>query len=187
MIDHAEMTLMMSLALDGMLSPEEQGAFEAHLHTCPDCQARWTRWRQVDALLAAGPVLSPSPGFSARVLKRLRHRGQHQRRLLGGVLLLGGSLSVWGMVLLALVALTLPWAFSNPSLVIHGVQVIWQLLTAGSLLIKAVRLWLESMANPSVLPLLISYGCVMLALTVLWGWLVQRRPRRAPSLLMLVV
>jgi anti-sigma factor RsiW len=131
MIDHAEMTLMMSLALDGMLSPEEQGAFEAHLRTCPDCQARWTRWRQVDALLAAGPVLSPSPGFSARVLKRLRRRGQHQQRLLGGVLLLGGSLSVWGMVLLALVTAALLWTVSDPSVAIHGAQVLSHLLEYG--------------------------------------------------------
>jgi len=186
MVDHAEMTLMMSLALDGMLSPEEQGAFEAHLRTCPDCQARWTRWRQVDALLAAGPVLSPSPGFSARVLKRLRHRGQHQRRLLGGVLLLGGSLSVWGMVLLALVAAALLWTVSDPSVAIHGAQVLSHLLAAGGLLVKAVRLGLGSMVSPSVLPWLVGYACVVLVMTAVWVRLVRRRPLRAPALMLVM-
>jgi len=186
MVDHAEMTLMMSLALDGMLSPEDQRTFEAHLRTCPDCQARWTRWRQVDALLAAGPVLSPSPGFSARVLERVNRRGRRQRRLLGGALLLGGSLSVWGMVLLALVAAALLWTVSDPSVAIHGAQVLAHLLAAAGLLVKAVRLGLGSMVSPSVLPWLVGYACVVLAMTAAWVRLVRRRPQRAPALMLVM-
>lgn len=186
MADHAEMTLMMSLALDGMLSSEEQGAFEAHLRTCPDCRTEWTRWRQVDALLAAGPVLLPSPGFSARVLERVSRRGQHQRRLLGGALLLGASLSVWGMVLLALVAAALLWTVSDPSVAIHGAQVLSHLLVAGGLLVKAVRLGLGSIVSPSALPWLVGYACVVLAMTAVWVRLVRRCPLRAPALMLVL-
>lgn len=184
MADHAEMTVMMSLALDGMLSSEEQKAFEGHLRSCVGCQGHWVRWQQVDALLAAEPVAAPAPDFSARVLERVSQRGQRQRRLLGGALLLGGSLSVWGMVLLSLAGAALLWVLSDPSVAVHGAQVLSQLLGAGSLLVKAVGLGLESLVGPSVLPLLLTFVCVMMALTVLWARLVQRRPRRAPSLML---
>jgi len=183
---HAEMTLMMSLALDGMLSPEERAAFEAHLRVCPDRQVEWARWQRVDSLLAQAPMLSPAPGFSGRVLERVNRRGRRQQRLVRGALLLGGSLSVWALVLLAMAALTLLWVIRTPSVAIHGVQVFLQMMTAGGVLLKAMRLWLESMTSPSVLPLLVTYACVMLVLTALWGWLVRGRPRRAPGLLILI-
>lgn len=188
MADHAEMTLMMSLALDGMLSAEEQASLETHLRACPDCRAQWARWQRVDSLLAGVPMLAPAPAFSARVLERVSQRGHRQRRLVRGALLLGGSLSVWTLaLLLTMGTLALSWALRNPSLTIHTLQVVLQMMTAGGLLLKALRLWLESMVSPALLPLLATYACVMLALTALWGWLVQLRPRRAPGLLTLGV
>jgi len=183
---HAGMTLMMSLALDGMLSPQERAAFEAHLRACPDCQAEWARWRRVDRMLAQAPMLSPAPGFSARVLERVSHRGRRQQRLVRGALLLGGSLSVWGLVLLALAMLALLWVMRTPPVVVHCVRVLLQMMTAGGLLLKAMRLWLESVTSPSALPLLVIYACVMLMLTALWGWLVRGRLRRAPGLFILI-
>lgn len=186
MADHAGMTLMMSLALDGLLAREEQEAFEGHLRRCAGCQEQWARWQRVDALLAAEPVVAPSPDFSARVLARVNQHAQRQRRLLGGALLLGGSLSVWGMVLLGLAGAALLWVLSDPSVAVHGARVIWQLIATGNLLARAVELGLESLVDPSVLPLLLTFVCVTVALTALWLRLVQRRPQGVPALMLLV-
>jgi anti-sigma factor RsiW len=170
---------MMSLLMDGMLSAEEQEALEAHLRLCTGCQAEWARWRQVDALLASEHVLVPSPGFGAGVLERVGQHRRRQRRLLGGALLLGGSLSVWGMVLLALAAAALLWVLSDPRVAVHGAHVLSQLLAAGGLLVTAVRLGLVGMTSPSVLPFLVTYACAVMALTALWIRLAQRRPLRS--------
>jgi len=186
MADHAQMTLTMSLALDGMLSAEERAAFEAHVHACPDCWAEWKRWQQVDRFLAEAPMLAPAPGFSGRVLEQLSRRQRRQRRLVGGVLLLGGSLSVGVLTLLVLIALVLLWALHMPALIIQGVRVLLEMAMAGGLLLKAMRLWLQSVVSPPLLPWLVTYICVMNALIALWGWLVQRRSRRAPTLPILV-
>jgi len=70
--------------------------------------------------------------------------------------------------------------------VVHCVRVFLQMMTAGGLLLKAMRLWLESVTSPSVLSWLLAYVCVMLVLTALWGWLVGRRYRQAPGLLILI-
>jgi anti-sigma factor RsiW len=179
MVDHAEMSLMMSLALDGMLTAGDQQAFEAHLRQCARCQSEWERWQGVDALLAAEPQLSPAPDFAAGVLDRVGKRGERRRRLLGGALLVGGSLSVWGMMALALVMASLLWFLSDPSMVVHGAHLLSQLLAAGGVLATAVRLGLEGLCHPFIWPWMATYVCSVLALTWLWVRLVQRRSLRS--------
>ena len=58
--------------LDGQLPAPEARAVEAHLATCPDCQALRRQWEQLDQQLArtlARPRLSPN--FAARVRQRV--------------------------------------------------------------------------------------------------------------------
>jgi len=178
MVDHAEMSLMMSLSLDGMLPAHDQRVLEAHLAECARCRSEWERWQRVDALLAAEPLLSPGPGFAAGVLERVAQRGRRQRRLLGGALLVGGSLSVSGMVVLALAMACLLWVLSDPSVAIRGAQVLSQLLAAGGLLATAARLSLEGLCRPSVWPWLAGYACLVVAITALWMRVVRRQPFR---------
>jgi len=159
MTDHAEMTLLMSLSLDGMLSIEEQRALEGHLHDCDECREEWVSWQQVDALLGSDRVLSPAPGFRAGVLEQLERRGKSHRRLLGRALLVGGSLSVWGMVTLSAVVAALLWMVSDPSMAGYFAHVLTQLLSAGGLLVKALLMSVESMASPAVWPWVASYLC----------------------------
>jgi anti-sigma factor RsiW len=186
MVDHAEMTLMMSLALDGMLGSEERGEFEAHLVGCAICQAEWERWQRVDALLATEPERSPSPELVAGVLRRLSQRGRRQSRLVGGALLVGGSLSVWGMVVLALSMSAALWFLSDPVIAVHVAHVGSQLLAAVGLLATAVRLGLGGLVRPTVWPWLAVFACMVLMLTSLWMRVVQRRPLRpmGPMLLL---
>ena len=185
MADHTDMTLLMSLSLDGMLSPEDQRALDGHLHTCDACRVEWERWQQIDALLEAEQALAPAPGFSARVAEQLEQRGRSRRRLLGRALLVGGSLSVWGMVSLALVVANLLWMVSDPSMAVYFAHVLTQLVSAAGLLVKAVLMGLESMASPSVWPWVAGYLCVVLALTALWVRLVRRPPGNGQVLALL--
>ena len=167
-MDHSGSTLSMSLALDGMLSTEERTAFDTHMGQCSECQAQWEWWQQVDELLTSDPVLLPSAGFSDRVLERVGQRSQQRRRLLRGALLVGGSLSVWGMAVVALAVAGLLWILSDPSVVVYFARTVSQLLTASGLLAKTVRIGLESVVRPSVWPWLASYACFVVALTLLW-------------------
>jgi len=186
MADHTEMTLLMSLSLDGMLSPEDQRALDGHLPDCDECREEWERWQQVDALLVSARLLSPAPGFSDRVTEQVERRGQSRRRVLGRALLVGGSLSLWGMVSLSLVVAGLLWMVSDPSMAVYFAHILTQLLSAGSLLVKAFLMGMESMTSPAVWPWAASYLCVVLALTALWVRLVRRRPGHERVLALLV-
>ncbi|MFN2166530.1 MAG: anti-sigma factor family protein, partial [Anaerolineae bacterium] len=46
---------VMSLALDGLLSPGELREFDQHLHSCVACSVRWTKWQQISRLLEVEP------------------------------------------------------------------------------------------------------------------------------------
>jgi hypothetical protein len=54
--------------LAGALDP----AVQAHLGGCPVCQERADTEREIVAMLAALPLLSPAPGFADRIMARVR-------------------------------------------------------------------------------------------------------------------
>ena len=92
--------------------------------------------------------------------------------------MVGGSLSASGIVVLALVAASLLWFLSDPSVTIRGAQVLSQLLVAVGLLATAARLGLEGLCLPAVWPWLAAYACLVLAITAVWMRVVRRRPFR---------
>lgn len=57
--------------LDGLLPVAAFQAFEGHLQTCARCTADVSRYRQVFTKLERMPLLSPSAGFTERVLARV--------------------------------------------------------------------------------------------------------------------
>jgi anti-sigma factor RsiW len=61
----------MSLMLDGRLAARERAELEAHLATCPECQARWAAFQQVDWVLSNAATFAPTPGFVNRFAARL--------------------------------------------------------------------------------------------------------------------
>ena len=54
--------------LDGVLAPDAQAAFEAHLVACPACTAELAAYAPVFAHLADPPSWEPGPDFTARVV-----------------------------------------------------------------------------------------------------------------------
>src|SRR5687768_14057662 len=59
--------------LDGRLTRSEVARLEAHLDGCPGCRAEVEGWRALVEELSALPALSPTPGFSGRVLDAVGH------------------------------------------------------------------------------------------------------------------
>ena len=58
--------------LDAWLADAIAPAAQAHLAGCPACQERADTEREIVAMLGALPLLSPAPGFSDRVMARVR-------------------------------------------------------------------------------------------------------------------
>ena len=68
---HEDMTLLMSLTLDGEATPAEEARLQAHLAMCPTCAATWEDWRAADRLFAKAPIVAPSPDLLAGLAVRL--------------------------------------------------------------------------------------------------------------------
>src|SRR4051812_24469766 len=58
--------------LDAWLSGALDPAAQAHLGGCPACQERADTEREIVAMLAALPLLSPGPGFADQIMARVR-------------------------------------------------------------------------------------------------------------------
>jgi anti-sigma factor RsiW len=122
---------MMSALLDEELTLQERRGLDAHIRSCPACQAEWASLRALDALLSrAGRTLMPAPArLRDRVQQRLTRQQQARRTLVGTlVLALGTSallLLVFGPTLLRLVSA----AQVLPTLAAGGPETIYHLLT----------------------------------------------------------
>lgn len=99
-------TESMSLALDGLLDTTEQQEFDAHLSVCDTCRAQWLKWRRISDVFRVEPFIAPAPGFMLRVDQAVQRDEKRRERLWGGLVLVGGTLSIWTVLLMGL-ALTL--------------------------------------------------------------------------------
>lgn len=107
-------TVDMSLALDGLLDDHEQRTFDDHLQTCPECQSQWLRWQRVSMILEAEPFVGPAPGFVLRVDQTIQAERQRRERILGGLVVIGGTLSIWIVLLLGMVLSAVLWLLTTP-------------------------------------------------------------------------
>lgn len=107
-------TEVLSLALDGFLDNQEGLHFAEHLAECQRCRLQWRKWQHLDHLLEVAPFAGPAPGFLLRVDERIRADQRRRERLLGGAVLVGGTLSVWGILVMGLVLTTVTWLVVSP-------------------------------------------------------------------------
>ena len=56
----------------GSIEPGDRAVIESHLMACSECQSSVEEWRSLFSVLASLPALSPAPGFSDRVMARVR-------------------------------------------------------------------------------------------------------------------
>jgi anti-sigma factor RsiW len=62
--------------LEGSLDPETSGLVQTHLDSCPDCRAEFRALAETKRAVAGLPVIEPPPGFSQRVMSRVREEAE---------------------------------------------------------------------------------------------------------------
>lgn len=173
-------TIAMSLALDNLLSPEEQDAFHQHLVSCARCRSRWLTWQQLDRMLMAAPLVGPAPGFVARVDQRLRQRQTRRERLLGGLVLIGGTLLVWTVVVMSAAVAAGLWLATNPAAQLHLGELVGFVGQLAALAVGHLLALRSGLAASAAAPLVTLFLSVLLvALAFLWLRLIP--PRQTPS------
>lgn len=98
---HHDYTDLMSLALDDLLSAEEQQRLDQHLAGCLTCRLTWSRWQRIAHVLTVQPFAGPPPAFMLHVDRALQRREQRRERMLAGWLLAGGAFTVWTLIALS--------------------------------------------------------------------------------------
>ena len=104
-LDHLS-TESMSLALDGLLDATELQEFDAHLNACEVCRGEWLKWQRISDVFQVEPFTAPAPGFMLRVDQAVQRDEKRRERMWGGLVLVGGTLSIWTVLLMGL-ALTM--------------------------------------------------------------------------------
>jgi len=177
MVSCQEIGRLMSLALDQSLTQGEVHRLEEHLARCPTCQEECGAMQRVSRLLTDALLMSPPPGFAARVIQRLARRQARRQRLLAGVALLVACLGLGALALPEIIRLlAVLWqVVSQPSLLSHGAKLIAQLLNVAESLGRACWLVTSALSSSLNQPALLGYSFLVLALTAVWIRLVAGR------------
>lgn len=162
-------TIAISLALDAQLEADERAEFEQHLVSCPACRERWITWQNLDQRLQAEPLVGPMPGFVARFDQRLAARQRRRERLLGGAVLIGGTVSIWSLLLLGLGIVAVFSLGTSPSVRMQAIELVGfggQLL---ALVVNNVVALRDGVVGGLPAPALIMLaGAVLLILAFFW-------------------
>jgi len=92
--EEEEFELLMSLALDDMLEPDEAQRFDKMLADGDKLGDSWNEWQQFDADFRKAPVAEPSANFVASFEERLETK-QRRRRIWIGVGISVVALILW--------------------------------------------------------------------------------------------
>lgn len=167
----------MSLWLDDQLAQEEIRHLESHTATCPSCRAALHTLRRVDRLMAAAPMMSPAPGFSARFQTRLAARRRRNRTWAGIITLALAALALalGAMVLLAIPSLALWESLSASGLLTEGIGLLLDLGEAGAALLRLTWLIASALARGLRHPVFLAYAGATAILAAVWTQIVARR------------
>lgn len=177
---YEQSSLMMSLALDGLLDGEAQGNLQRHLSACPVCLAEWKTLSMVSTWLDSADMVGPPLGFAVRVQRRLEERERTRKRAFEGVAVLTGSLSLAGATV-AVVALAIlgliawPWLGAQAT-VQQGSSAVSQVASGFGLVGKGATLFLKDAFVSYGFPILLIAALVLIVLSSIWVWLYTRRP-----------
>ena len=174
------MTVLMSLALDGMLDSSDRQRLEQHMKTCVACRTEWQAMAQVAALFENSPAVGPPLGFAVRVERRLEDQAKKKRRTFGGLAVATGSLSLVGATVAAVLILVLGiaawrWFDTSPSMQ-EGTQTLTQVASGVGLMGKGASLFLGDLLLRYGAPLVLVLGVGLLVLLGVWAWLLVKRP-----------
>lgn len=99
-----ELAWLMSLALDGELTPVEEARLQALLAADDGSAAVWQVWQTLDADLNTAPNMEPPADFGESFNARLARREQ-RRRLRTGVVFGLAAVGLWGSAVFGILVL----------------------------------------------------------------------------------
>lgn len=102
-VDESRFFLLMSLALDDLLSDEEETEFVRLLEQSPHLANEWQVWRELDAQFVAAPAVNPPADFAQKVAASL-NQAQSQQQLRLGVMIGGITVFFWLLLMVALLS-----------------------------------------------------------------------------------
>ena len=111
---HHDYSELMSLALDGLLSAEEERRLDRHLAACPACQAVWLKWQRIAHVLTVEPFAGPPQGFALNVDQAMQRDESRQERIWASLVLAGGTLAVLALIVLSTTLVTALWMALSP-------------------------------------------------------------------------
>jgi len=174
-------TEQLSLALDRRLPPHEQTALHEHVSLCAACRQEWESWQALANRLEQAPLVYPAPGFVQRFEKRLQQRQAAQHGLLGGVVLLTGSISLWSLLALVGLLLGASWVSAHPAWASSTVQFAVRLAHALPPVLVSLRLFVYGLLQIPTPLLSITLGAGLLIVMMIWAQLINwQRNRLAP-------
>ncbi len=178
-----QVTALMSLALDGLLSSRDREYLEQHLESCSACRLEWDSMQQVSALLDQSPMIGPPLGFATRVGRRLAEKSRQRRRVFRGVAILTGSLSLVGATMAAVLMIVLGvvawrWLDSQPSVQV-GSTAVSQIASGLGLVGKGASFFLQDLLVRYGPPVMILLAVSLIVLVGLWMWLVVKKPGKS--------
>lgn len=176
-----ELAWLMSLALDGELTPEEEARMQELLAADAESAEMWQVWQALDADLSAAPVLEPPSTFGESFNLRLA-QWERQQRLRTGVVFGLAAAALWGSALVGMVVLG-AFVWSNQAVMMGGlvqqVALWWSAIVHfGETIVETGG---ELIASPQAR--LLAGGYVVMAAAILGAWIVcLRRSLREPTL-----
>lgn len=175
-----QISLLMSLALDGMLERDDKLRLDRHLVTCASCQAEWEAMQEMSTMFEREPMVGPPLGFAVRVGRSLEAQDQKRRRAFGGVAVMTGALPLVGITVAAvtiLVLATVAWNwFGAMSSVQQSAAALGQVASGVALLGKGTSFFLGDLLTRYGPPLVLMLAVGLAFLVGIWTWLFVKRP-----------
>lgn len=168
-MDCEQASELMSLRLDGELSPAEVGRLGVHLEGCAACRKTWAAMQRVSLLFVEAPLMSPPEDFTSRVMSRLAQRQARKAPVWGAlVLLLGaGALTLLAVAQLLGVAGILLETLRHAGLMPRLLEVLPGFFV-GRALVQATWLFLRAFLSLVSPELVILYVGVAMMLSTVW-------------------
>ncbi len=174
---HDDWTMLMSLALDGLLDSDEQQRLDLHLSDCEPCQHQWQIWQSIDNSFQAPPWVIPTADFVQRVDQRIETlQTVRERRVAWTLALL--TILVWavgfagtGLLFTLLIYNGVGWFAET----LQWISNAWRTMTTVATTLWGVVVGLSQ--NPNTINLLLGYVALALAMLTGWGYLLRRSLR----------
>lgn len=170
-------TEQFSLALDEQLSREDMEAMRQHVGSCASCRREWETWQDIAVRFEHAPMAGPRPGFVHRVEERLTRRSSLQRGVLGGTVLLTGSVTLWSLVALVGLMLVFTWLTLDPAAAGTLVTMAVRVAQTAAPITGAIDVLLDNVQPAALQLLLLLVSAALLLAASTWGHVVLRYRR----------